>query len=528
MAKRNEEAGPGTGMILVLVFFVLATLILGVTTYLGYSEQAELENKAAEAEKKAKQASDEAAQQLLRRNALRVASGVAEPDDLKDLAGAPESQKPHVLDEINRLTNKLGTAGTLPGDRKDGFAWAPGADGSPGVAPRKNLPQIAKEWERIAKDAQARADAEKRAREAAVAASQAAQAQRDKDKEAFDASVKALNEQMAAKIKAMDAAFVALKTEADKKGLDFQKFEQQWAEDKTRLEEQLQTRMNDLAVERKRREQAENPDPSDVTKRFERLNLAKIAERMGTIADKSGTFVTLNFSQRLVLLPGQTFVVIPAGRALTEVIEREKVLEKTHHERVSLGAREPFAGNELIKGMVEITDVTGPDTARARITHESEAVRDPLARGDQLFNMTLSSGEKEHVAVAGIVDLDGDGRPDTEAFIKMLERNNLIVDAYLDLKTGQRKGKGMNYGTRFLILGTDVPEVGQVKEMIKTAKTNGTQLIDSRVFMSLIGIKPPKGAAPPNYPSVNLGTDGPAAAKEPEAKDPMAEPKKDN
>jgi len=383
----------------------------------------------------------------------------------------------------------------------------------------------------LAKDAEARYQAALRAQKTAETNAQALQAQKEKDKEAFDAAVKGLNDQMAAKIKAMDAAFLALKVEAEKAGTSFKKIEDQWAEEKARLEEAVGNIKNDLTVERKRRQQAENPDPSDISKRLDRIDVTRLAERMGTITDKSGTFVNVKFDVKIVLLPGQTFVVIPANRSLTEVIEREKALEKRHHEFVSLGAREPFADNELIKGMVEVTEVTGPYTARARITYETAPIRNPLTRGDQLFNMTLNSGEKEHVAFAGIIDLDGDGRPDTEAFIRMLERNNLIVDAYLDLKTGEIKGKGMTSGTRFLILGADAPvEVGRVKTMVKAAKTNGSQIIDSRVFMSLIGIKPPRNATPPNYPGVNLGPaeDTPAAPKEGDAPMPPAEPKKED
>src|SRR5262245_41906093 len=54
MAKRKaqEPTGPGTAMILVLVFFVLATLILGVTTYLGFEGQSELQKQAKDAQDK--------------------------------------------------------------------------------------------------------------------------------------------------------------------------------------------------------------------------------------------------------------------------------------------------------------------------------------------------------------------------------------------------------------------------------------------------------------------------------------------
>ena len=451
--------------------------------------------------------------------------------------GRPSASQPNILDEQKRVTEKVGSAGSLP--KGDGVVWVGPGDGA-AVTLRKTIPQVAKEWEKLAKDAEARYQATLRAQKTAEANAQALQAQREKDKEAFDGAVKALNDQMAAKIKAMDAAFLALKTTADQKGIEFKKIEDQWAEEKARMEEELSNRLANLKVERERRQRAENPDPSDIEARWRNLNVAKMAERMGTITDKdqNGRFVNLQFSTRIQLLPGQTFVAIPSNRSLTEVLDREKALEKVHHERVSLGPRAPFADNEMIKGMVEITDVLGPDTARARITYETAPIRNPLTKGDQIFNMTLSSGEKEHVAFAGIIDLDGDGRPDTEAFINVLQKNNLIVDSWLDLKTGQIKGKGMNSGTKFLILGSEAPvEVGGIKTMVKKAKENGTQIIDSRVFMSLIGVKPPKNALPPNYPGVNLGTseDGGAAPKEgdaapmppaaPDAKEPKKEDK---
>jgi hypothetical protein len=535
MAKRKEETGPGTFMILVLVFFVLASLILGITTYLGYKGQDDLEKATAEAKAAEKKAADNAAEQTLRRNVGRIASGVDDADNRQELAGAPPALLPNVLDEVKRYTDKLGAAGVLPGGKGE-FVWPTAGDG-PGVAPKKTIPQIAKEWEKLAKDAEARYQAEKRAKEKAQSDAQALQAQQQKDKEAFDAAVKSLNDQMAAKIKAMDAAFLALKTEAEKAGTNFKKIEDQWAEEKARLEEQLTSRLGDLKAERDRRLRAENPDPSDIEARWKNLNIAKMAERMGKITDKNGSFVNLQFAVHIQLLAGQTFVVIPANRSLVEVLDREKALEKVHHERVSLGPREPFTDNEMIKGMVEVTDLTGADSARARITYETAPIRDPLAKGDQIFNMTLSSGEKEHVALAGIIDLDGDGRPDTEAFMGLLQKNNLIVDSWLDLKTGEIKGKGMNSGTKFLILGTDAPvEVGRIKKMVKTARANGTQVIDSRVFMSLIGVKPPRNAAPPNYASVNLGPaeddgtapkEGDAAPMPPPAPD-AKEPKKED
>jgi hypothetical protein len=187
--------------------------------------------------------------------------------------------------------------------------------------------------------------------------------------------------------------------------------------------------------------------------------------------------------------------------------------------------------------MIEVTEVIGPGTARARVTSEPLQLRNPIAARDLLFNMALSSGEPEHVAYAGIIDLDGDGRPDNEAFVRILEKNNLKVDAYLDLKSGEIKG-GITFKTKLLIIGSDAPLVGGVKTMIAQANEKNVKLIDARMFLALIGVKPPKNPAPPAYSTVTLGGEGsknfdpeapPPAAKDEGKKDEgkKDEPKKD-
>src|SRR5439155_3398832 len=134
-------------------------------------------------------------------------------------------------------------------------------------------------------------------------------------------------------------------------------------------------------------------------------------------------------------------------------------------------------------------------------------------------------GEKEHVAYCGIIDLDGDGRPDNEEFVRILERNNLVIDAYLDLKTGTIKNRpgseGIDFRTKFLIVGSDAPLVGNVKKMIDQAKEKSVQLIDARMFLNLIGVKPPRNPAPPAYTMVNLGGEGALAPKNQDDNIPM-------
>ncbi len=540
MAKKKKESGPGVFLIMTLVFFVLAAVVLGVTTYLGFEDagqQAEAAKKAtADKDAAVKQANE----QTIRRNINRIAMGTQDPEDQTDVSGAAKEHAAAILEEHKRITDKLG-ANAFP--TRDAFLWPLvvelakkdagniDTDPKPSPSPNRTLPGITKDWAKRAITAEGKVTTEIAARVKAEADAKAAQDATEKAKETFDASVAKLTADVTAKINAMDAAFKKLKADADLAGINFKKQGDGWAEDKQRLEESVQLLGKDILARDSKIKNFENPDPSDVLHKFRHWDPTKISEQLGVVTDKSGTFVILTFTKPLSLVPGQTFVVIPPTGSLVEVIEREKALEKHHHEVLSLGARDPFAGNEMIKGTVEITEVVSKYSARARITNESNAVRNPIAKGDQLFNVSLSSGGKEHIAFAGIIDLDGDGRPNNEEFIRILEKNNLIIDAYLDLKTGKvvnRGSTGMDYRTKFLVLGTDAPMVGNVKLMVDEANKKSVQVIDARKFLNLIGVKPPSGSAPPAYATVNIGGEGEKGAKDPDAvpPPPVVEPKK--
>lgn len=527
MAKKKKETGPGVFLILTLVFFVLASVVLGVTTYLGFEDAAQQAGVAKTATDDKNIAVKNAAEQTTRRNFLRIAVGVQDPEDQTDLAGAAKDHSIAILEEHDRLTKKLG-ANAFP--TANAWTW-PLDKEMPVPAPNQTIPAIAKLWAKRAVTAEAEVKSQKDARDKAQADAKAAQEATEKAKETFDMKVAELSKQVADKLNAMQTSFNQLKADADKAGITFKTQATTWAEEKQKLEDLLTQVKNDLLSKDKKIQNLQNPDASDALYKFRGWDAAKIAESMGTVADKTGTFVNLTFKKPLNLVPGQTFVVIPPTGSLVEVIEREKAIEKNHHERVSLNAREPFSDNEMIKGTVEITDVTSKYSARARITSQPREVRDPIGKGDQLFNVSMSTGGKEHIAFAGIIDLDGDGRENNAEFIRILEKNNMIIDAYLDLKTGQivkRGSAGMDFRTKFLVIGSDAPMRGNIVEMIKDAKEKGVQVIDARKFLYLIGVKPPQGAAPPAYTEVEVGGGGLGAKKEEGAPmPPVVEPKKE-
>ena len=518
MAKKKQETGPGTGMIVTLVFFVLASLILGVTTYMGFDGQTELENQKKEADTKTKTVTDQNAELLGRLAVNRSGMGTADETDFGTISGASGTVEAAVLDEHNKISGKVGRAGALPGG---GLNWGL-QNNKVAASPQKTLPAIVAGWagQYAAKDAYAKGleDQVKKAN----ADRAAADLQRQQEKAKYDAALAAENKRVTDAIAEYEKKFIALKTIADQKGIDFKKFQDAWSEEKANQLNTLEEERQNVKRLREQLAKALANETSDFEYRFRNMQLEKLDSRKGVVAAKDDTFVTLRFDSRLTLVPGQSFIVIPPASSLVEVIEREKGLEKRHREFQSIRPRDPFTDNEMIKGTVEITTVTGPNTAEARITYQPNQLRNPISKGDQVYNIALSTVSKEHVAFAGIIDLDGDGLPNNEEFVRILERNGLVIDSYLDIKTGEerKRGNGMTLRTKFLIVGTDAPQTGKIAEMMKRAKELGVQQIDAAKFLALIGVKPPANPAPPAYNTrgVELGKD--ESGLDPKAADP--------
>lgn len=169
------------------------------------------------------------------------------------------------------------------------------------------------------------------------------------------------------------------------------------------------------------------------------------------------------------------------------------------------------------KGSLEVLEVLGERISQGRITYVKDPNRDPVMKGDVLFNPVWSPTLKQHVAIAGLVDLAGDGRRDNPAqamralmdFIRTLESQGVVVDAYLDLRELAVKGE-LSRQTDYLILG-ETPQfdpagfkdedpkmqrrttvANQMAEMQKEAARNGVTLIPLRRFLALSGIRPPR------------------------------------
>jgi hypothetical protein len=168
------------------------------------------------------------------------------------------------------------------------------------------------------------------------------------------------------------------------------------------------------------------------------------------------------------------------------------------------------------KGKIEVINVTGPHLAEARIIDNPP--NDPLLPGDLVHTEGWHPGQHEHFAIAGMVDIDGTGRDQTEKLVNLIQANGGYVDAVINvnLKAIDPKdnrptatvkglgpnGEGMTVNTRFLILGEMTTEkqdsqirIAASSTMMNEAKRLNVETIGLQKFLGMMGYTPRSAAA---------------------------------
>src|SRR5262249_25392962 len=193
--------------------------------------------------------------------------------------------------------------------------------------------------------------------------------------------------------------------------------------------------------------------------------------------------------------------------------------------------------NKERKGAVEIINVLEPHLSTARVTEVVDPLRNPFLKGDLLFNPAWNPSQRVHIALAGIIDLDGDGNDDTAELIRNLEKQGIVVDAYLDLRERAIKGPGITEGTTYLVMG-ERPQLsqaiaadvnnpitaafaeisGKIGKMEAKAKEKGVQNVNYRRYLTLIGYRLPKNAKPLDLTSTTYLRGVPKSEKKEEDK----------
>ncbi len=176
-----------------------------------------------------------------------------------------------------------------------------------------------------------------------------------------------------------------------------------------------------------------------------------------------------------------------------------------------VAAGEHVVLTEKRKARIEVTQILGEHLAEARILEDDPS--DPIVQGDQIYTPLWHPGRQVHFAIAGFIDVDGDGRDDRDVIVSLIEMSGGVIDEQL-LADGSRIGPGMTIDTRYLVFGTSpetAPPPGASEEetepapavdgkilheeyasMLSEAQSLGIELINLEKFLQHIGWEDPK------------------------------------
>jgi len=159
-------------------------------------------------------------------------------------------------------------------------------------------------------------------------------------------------------------------------------------------------------------------------------------------------------------------------------------------------------GQEDIKGKIEVTRVIDAHMSEAKILEED--LYRPMAANDQIYSPLWNPGRQENFSVVGDLDLDNDGRDDRELFQQIIATAGAKIDNEVDHE-GNRTGDGITEKTKFLILG-DIPNIADLssdqdraraqkvmdslKDLRREARLNGVRIVNLNDFLGYIGYKP--------------------------------------
>jgi hypothetical protein len=148
------------------------------------------------------------------------------------------------------------------------------------------------------------------------------------------------------------------------------------------------------------------------------------------------------------------------------------------------------------KAKIEVIRLVGAHLAEARIVDDH--LGDPIMPGDQIFSPTWEPGRAQHFALAGKMDIDGDGESDRQRIRDLIALNGGMIDEEV-ADDGKKTGE-MSINTKYLILGSE-PAAGD-KEGAKStlldsysairseAQTLGVKIINVGDFLDYMGYKP--------------------------------------
>lgn len=472
--KTKQNAESKQGLIVALVFFVLSTLALGVTTYMGYNADDGKEKKLKDKENELKTMTADRDWYRFQSRLFKAYMGhLKEGDELNDLkstrdkfnsnAFGDEKERPLLAQLMNTIESKV--------------KWDK-ASGKPEM-PYENLLVVERKRNEDLEGQLAKLAQEKARMEGEVAKSRD---DLDTARKEFDAGLKKLTDKTAAdnkdlldKKNLLETEVARIAKEKDEKAAkDAEELNKANANNAklVKANQETYTALQDKSAELSSIKNKTNDAPRDWRTDWKVMNLSKKGDT---------AYINLGSADKV----------------------KEQLTFSIHG--LDVTSRKPIAAP---KASAEVINVIGDHLSQVRIFDVRNPNANPVTAGDVLYNPSWNPFQKRHVAIGGIIDLTGEGRDQLADFKRQLETQNVVVDAYLDLRDMKVKGPGMSVKTDYLIMG-DSSEIlppalnkgnespgarldTQSGKMLNDAKNLGINVIGLRKYQEMIGFRVPR------------------------------------
>ena len=205
----------------------------------------------------------------------------------------------------------------------------------------------------------------------------------------------------------------------------------------------------------------------ELQKQLKRLTATNNSIPDGRIisVDKPGDFVQINLGKADQLRIKQNFLVFDRSETNFETAQP--------------------------KAKIEVTRIASDSghIADARIHHQNAG--DPILPGDHILSPTWDPGYRVPIAIAGFIDLDGDGKSDRIRFEGLVRQNGGMIVASHD-EDGKRRGE-IDSNTRFIVTGVNTGTNPKVNEAFsyyrKQAKEYNVEEMSVRRFLNMMGVQ---------------------------------------
>lgn len=472
MPPRSSKGESKQGLIITLVFFILATLGLGVATYFGFADQAVKEEAAKKAAAEKKLFEEERSYYKLQAELFRAYMGQPQGIDLAAL-GTRKGQ----LEQGTMKTDSYKDSAEVKkviGEFDKRFGWN-AKENKPNSTFEDEVTKVRNEYEQLWKKFN----------------------QTKTDLDTATTTIKKRDDELKEAQKNYETNLAKLQKQSNTDEDSNRKSIQELRDNIKSLGDELSTAKKKAEDEKKTMLAQMTKKDQEIKHRDERIK--EQADRIEQYQVKSTEApASLRTDWKIVRMDARgTNPYINVGSA-----DRVKPQLTFNIYGVGIDGRV----NPQPKGTLEVVNVVNDHLSRARVTSVKDPNRDPIMENDVIYNASWNPNLQKHVALAGIMDLTGDGRDSLPEFMRNLQRQNVVIDSWLDPKDGSIKGDGITVRTDYLIIGEsqEFSEKGREKssdfqkkldaarkQMEQQAAKNGVQIVPLHKYLEMIGYRLP-------------------------------------